>query len=76
MHDLARCVIAASVLLTATVASKPAEAQDYPIKPIRCIVPYAPGGSSDFLARVIGQKLTEAWGQQIVIDNRAGAAGN
>lgn len=69
---IARCLIAASVLLVATSAP----AQEYPSKPIRCIVPYAPGGSSDFLARLIGQKLTEAWGQQMVVDNRAGAAGN
>lgn len=69
---IARCLIAASVLFVATSAP----AQEYPSKPIRCIVPYAPGGSSDFLARLIGQKLTEAWGQQMVVDNRAGAAGN
>jgi tripartite-type tricarboxylate transporter receptor subunit TctC len=75
-HALARCLIGASVLLVATVPPKPAAGQEYPSKPIRCIVPYAPGGSSDFLARVIGQKLAEAWGQQIVVDNRAGAAGN
>lgn len=47
----------------------------YPTKPIRIVVPFPPGGSTDFLARGIGQKLTEAWGQQVVLDNRAGAAG-
>jgi tripartite-type tricarboxylate transporter receptor subunit TctC len=52
-----------------------AAAQDYPTKPIRFVVPYAPGGNTDVLARLIGQKLTEAWGQQVIIDNRAGAAG-
>ena len=51
-------------------------AQAYPSKPIRWIVPYPTGGTSDFLARLIGQKLTEAWGQSVVIDNRAGANGN
>lgn len=67
-------------LLTMLIAgaSLPAAvvAQDYPAKPIRWIVPYATGGSSDFLARLIGQKLTEAWGQPVVVDNRAGANGN
>src|SRR5262245_30659260 len=47
--------------------------QDYPNRPIRYILPYAPGGSTGFTARLVGQRLTEAWGQQIVIDYRAGA---
>ncbi|HSF47626.1 MAG TPA: tripartite tricarboxylate transporter substrate-binding protein, partial [Burkholderiales bacterium] len=48
-------------------------AQNYPTKPITMIVPFPPGGTTDILARTIGQKLTEAWGQQIVVDNRPGA---
>ena len=47
----------------------------YPTKPIRVIVPSQAGGGADIVARVIGQKLTEAWGQQVVIDNRIGAVG-
>jgi tripartite-type tricarboxylate transporter receptor subunit TctC len=47
--------------------------QDYPNRPIRYIVPYAPGGSTTFTARLVGQRLTEAWGQQVLIDNRSGA---
>jgi tripartite-type tricarboxylate transporter receptor subunit TctC len=47
----------------------------YPIKPIRLIAPYPPGGGNDTMARAIGAKLTEAWGQQVIIDNRAGANG-
>jgi len=47
--------------------------QDYPNKPIRYISPYAPGGSTSVIARLIGQQLTEAWGQQVVVDNRSGA---
>jgi len=53
-----------------------AVAQDYPAKAIHWIVPYPPGGTSDFVARLMGQKLTEAWKQPVVIDNRGGANGN
>jgi tripartite-type tricarboxylate transporter receptor subunit TctC len=54
-------------------AQTPAEA--YPDKPIRMIVPWNPGGTSDTIARILGQKMTETWGQQVVIDTRAGASG-
>ena len=50
-------------------------AQAYPAKPIRVIVPNAPGGTSDILARLIGSKLTDAWGQRVIVDNRPGANG-
>ena len=50
-------------------------AQDYPARPIRLILGFAPGGSTDLVARVVGQKLAEAWGQQVVVDNRPGANG-
>ncbi len=63
----------AALLLFA--ASSAAPAQDYPAKPIRLVVPFTPGGSTDILARLVGQKLTEAFGQQIIIDNRPGAGG-
>jgi tripartite-type tricarboxylate transporter receptor subunit TctC len=53
----------------------PAAAQNYPTKPIRFIVPFAPGGNTDVQARLIGQKLTDAMGQQVIIDNRPGAGG-
>jgi tripartite-type tricarboxylate transporter receptor subunit TctC len=52
-----------------------AAAAQYPAKPIRFVVPYVPGGNTDILARLIGQKLSEAWKQQVIIDNRVGAAG-
>jgi len=47
----------------------------YPTKAIRYVVPYPPGGSTDILTRIVGQKLTESWGQQVVVDNRGGASG-
>ena len=55
--------------------SGPAAAQDYPTRPVRMVVPFPPGAASDFLARVLGLKLGEAWSQQIVVDNRPGAGG-
>jgi tripartite-type tricarboxylate transporter receptor subunit TctC len=51
-------------------------AQTYPVRPVRIIVPFAPGGATDIVTRIVGQKLTEVWGQTIVVDNRAGAGGN
>lgn len=53
-----------------------AGAQDYPSKPVRLIVPYPPGGATDVIGRVMAQKLTLALGQQVIVDNRAGAGGN
>jgi tripartite-type tricarboxylate transporter receptor subunit TctC len=58
----------------ALAAQPPAASeQAYPTRPIRLIVPYPPGGGNDTLARLFGAKLTEAWGQQVVVDNRPGA---
>src|SRR2546425_654883 len=62
-----------AILLALSCAS--AYAQPYPTKPVRLIVPFAPGGSNDIMARLIGQKFGEAFGQQFVVDNRAGASG-
>jgi tripartite-type tricarboxylate transporter receptor subunit TctC len=59
------------------LAAAPALAQqDYPSKPIVLVVPFAPGGSSEFISRLIGSKLTEAWKQQVVVESRPGGAGN
>jgi tripartite-type tricarboxylate transporter receptor subunit TctC len=52
-----------------------AVAQTYPAKPIHLIVPFTPGGTTDIMARTLGQKWTEAWGKQVIIDNRPGAGG-
>lgn len=62
-------------IASATFAPEVTAAQTYPDKPIRMIVPWNPGGTSDTIARILGQKMTESWGQQIVIDTRAGASG-
>lgn len=64
--------------LTAAVlagAMQPALSQNYPTKPIRIIAPFAPGGGTDFIARVAAQKLSEVLGQQAIVENRAGAGG-
>jgi tripartite-type tricarboxylate transporter receptor subunit TctC len=53
-----------------------AAGQDYPTRPISLIVPYPPGGGVDAMARIVGEKLSAALGQQVVVDNRAGGAGN
>ena len=65
--------IAAAFLMAAAAC---AQAQDWPSKPIRFIVPYPPGGGTDIIARIVQDKLATALGQSIVIDNRGGAAGN
>ncbi len=62
------------LVLALTLAESTA-AQGYPVKPIRFVVPYVPGGNTDILSRLLGQKLNEAWRQQVIIDNRPGAAG-
>ncbi|MBX3662741.1 MAG: tripartite tricarboxylate transporter substrate binding protein [Burkholderiales bacterium] len=65
------------ILMTAALlASTTAVAQDFPNKPVRIIVPFSAGGATDIVTRVVSQKLTETWGQSIVVDNRAGAGGN
>lgn len=65
---------AALCSLSFAVVTATATAQDYPTRPIRVIVPFAPGGGLDITARLVGQKLTEQWGQNVVIDTRPGAA--
>ena len=57
------------------LAAAPAQAQTYPTKPIHVLIPYAPGGIADIAARIVGAKLTEAWGQQVVVENKPGGNG-
>jgi len=66
----------AGFLLISLWLAVPAQAQDYPVKPIRLIVPFAAGGPMDIMSRAIADKLTSAWGQQVVVDNRGGAGGS
>ena len=71
-----RTLFALGLLVLAAIAAPAARAQDsYPNKPITLVVPVPPGGASDFIARTVGQKLSDALGQPVVISNRGGASG-
>ena len=66
-----RIALATAVVCACTAT----HAADYPTRPVRMLVGFTPGGTSDVVARIISKKLTDAWGQEFVVDNRAGAAG-
>jgi tripartite-type tricarboxylate transporter receptor subunit TctC len=74
--DALRCVVSIVCLCATANASAAERPATYPTRPIRLIVAFAPGGSVDVVARIVAQKLSEAVGQQVVIDNRPGAGGN
>jgi tripartite-type tricarboxylate transporter receptor subunit TctC len=67
---------ACAILLGALGSIATAGAADYPARPMRYLVGFAPGGINDIMARIVGQKLNESWGQQVIVDNRPGAGGN
>lgn len=71
--DLHRRLLIATVALAAGTT---AFAQEWPTKPVKIVVPFAAGGTTDVVARLVGQKLSEIWGQPVVVENRAGAGGN
>ena len=66
-------VVAAALLIAHSLA---ASAQPYPSKAVKLIVTYPPGGSSDLMARIVAQKLTDLWGQPVVVESKPGAAGS
>lgn len=70
----ARTALLATALGVSALPALAADAQEYPNRPIRLIVPFGPGGGSDYVGRLVGMKLTEQMGQQVVVDNRPGAA--
>ena len=70
--------VAAALLIAAPFSLRQAQAErkdQYPTRPVRFIVPFSPGGASDTAARLVGNKLSKRWGQQVVIENRPGAGG-
>ena len=71
-----RKLLVSVVAVVAAAVSAGAPAQGYPSKPVKLIVTYPPGGSSDLLARVFGQKLSEVWGQPVIVESKPGAAGS
>ena len=70
-----RIAVFVVTMLAAAVTHAAAADRAFPVKPVRLLVPYPPGGGNDTMARAIGAKLTDEWQQQVIIDNRAGANG-
>ena len=72
MRTFAGFILAAALAAFTSVCP----AQDYPRKAVRVVAPFAPGGATDLLARLVSQKLSERWGQSVLVDNRTGAGGH
>jgi tripartite-type tricarboxylate transporter receptor subunit TctC len=75
MKRIGTTLLSVALATLTSIASVPAAAQEFPSKPVRIIVPYAPGGGTDTVARIVGEKMSAQLGQPVVIDNRAGAGG-
>ena len=76
IHRTTRVLLSASALLALALLPTIASAQDYPNKPIKLIIPYPPGGATDVIGRIVALKMSEVMGQQLIVDNRAGATGS
>src|SRR5262249_34125551 len=72
MRSIARKIVSALLILLPLTS---VQAQDFPTKPVRIVVPYAGGGGGDLRARLLGEKLSRLWGQQVIVDNKPGAGG-
>jgi tripartite-type tricarboxylate transporter receptor subunit TctC len=75
-EDAVQAIVRSFIALAALAMAVPASAQSYPTRSVRLIVPFAAGGPTDVIARIVAQKLSEAWGQQVVTENVPGAGGN
>src|SRR4030095_6919687 len=76
IRSLLRVAVLPAALLALACLQGSAWSQSFPSRTVRIIIPFPPGGTSDILARTLAQKLTEEWGQQVIAENRPGAAGN
>src|SRR6202163_3218036 len=68
--------LAAASLAAPSILSSRALGADWPVKPVRVVVPFTPGGSTDITARLVSNRLQEVWGQSVVVENKPGAGGN